>query len=72
MKLNFLVGSLILRKHKTGVHLYYENLIKQFIKRNEYKINISVYESYHSLNNRYKGNIPLKKYLKYRIRGSSI
>lgn len=65
MKLNFLVGSLILRKHKTGVHLYHENLIKQFIKKSGYKINISVYESYHSLNSRYKGDIPFEKYLKY-------
>jgi glycosyltransferase involved in cell wall biosynthesis len=44
MKVNFLTGNLILRKNKTGVHLYFENLINEFIKNNRNdEIKISVY-----------------------------
>ena len=32
MKVNFLLGSLIFRKKRTGVHLYYYNLLKHYAK----------------------------------------
>lgn len=63
MKINFLLGSLILKDHKTGVHFYYEHLIQQMICNNKFDFKISAYESYNSLKNRYKARIPYEKFL---------
>ena len=65
MIINFLVGSLILRKNKTGVHLFHENLFNKFIEHNEFNIRLSVYEKAHNLNKRYNKKIPYAKYLRY-------
>lgn len=42
MTVNFLTGSLTLRKHRTGVHLYHENLLKELMKDPYYQKNITV------------------------------
>lgn len=34
MKINFLIGKLIFRRRKTGVHVFHENILKEYIKRN--------------------------------------
>lgn len=60
--INFLLGSLILREHRTGVHRYYFNLLEN-INKND--VCISVYESEDSVNKRYNNDVPFKKYLKY-------
>ena len=65
MKINFLVGSLILREKKTGVHLYYENIVQKYIADSQCSddLNLSVYESYSSLRERYPDKIPYERYL---------
>lgn len=65
MKINFLVGSLILREKKTGVHLYYDNIIQKYITDSQCsdELNLSVYETYSSLRERYPDEIPYERYL---------
>lgn len=63
MKINFLVGSLVLRENKTGVHLYYDNIIQKCILNHISDLKISVYESYKSLCKRYLREIPYQQYL---------
>ena len=63
MKINFLVGSLVLRENKTGVHLYYDNIIQKCILNHISDLKISVYESYKSLSKRYLREIPYQQYL---------
>ena len=63
MKINFLIGSLVLREKKTGVHLYYENIIQKYISNHVYNFSVSVYESYASLRKRYAKKIPYEPYL---------
>lgn len=72
MKINFLIGSLILRNNKTGVHLFYENLVRKFILNNEYNIKISVYETKKSLKKRYKNKIPFFQYLNFSFKLSRL
>lgn len=62
MIINFLTGSLILRKKKTGVHLYHENIINGLIKR-KLDVRISVYETLSSLRSRYKTSLPYESKL---------
>ena len=65
MKINFLIGSLILREKKTGVHLYYENIVQKYIADSHCadELKLSVYESYSSLRKRYPDEIPYERYL---------
>lgn len=44
MKINFLLGSLMFRKKKTGVHLYYYNLLLRYAKEYTDNYCISVYD----------------------------
>lgn len=68
-RINFLIGSLILRKQKTGVHLYYENILNQMIKRNDIKwdITISCYEKQRNIVKNYPEyeNLIYKKYIQF-------
>lgn len=42
MVINFLVGNLILRKNKTGVHLFHESIIRKFINAQESYTDIKI------------------------------
>lgn len=37
MKINFLVGRLVFKEKKTGVHIFHQNILKEYIKRNSSK-----------------------------------
>jgi len=68
-RINFLVGNLILRKQRTGVHLYYENLLKQMIKQKDIRwdITISCYAKKMDIEKVYPEykNLIYKKYIKF-------
>ena len=49
MRINFLLGSLMFRKNRTGVHLYYYNLLKRFVSDCD-KCVISAYDSKNDIN----------------------
>lgn len=45
MKINFLLGDYIYSKNKTGVQLYYENIIKKMIISGKYDVVVSAFDS---------------------------
>lgn len=54
MKVNFLTGSLMLRKHRTGVHLFYENLVNEIKKCNkDWDLKVSCYSSEKEISNQF-------------------
>lgn len=65
MNINFLTGSLILRKNKTGIHLFHENIIKKFVENNlGNNLVVSVYGKKKDFAGEYE-NLPYYQYLKF-------